>query len=271
MRKGLTCRAMFDIRTIVDDCRSVTAGGVSAGLMIWEMAVIPTLLNNAECWYDVSKSTVDELELLQTRFLKHLLAVGSGCPAPILMSETGTVLMELRILQKKLLFLHHLETLPSSALAKEVLELQRMFNWPGLIQECQPFLNKFHIQKVCQYSPYQWKRLVKTNILKLNKILIIERAEKQKYKKVNLDRLKEDDFDMKPYLSSMNVHDARMRFKLASKMFPTVQMNFQSDRKFMAELWSCAGCTAPGAGPSLGLGRVGRGLGPPSKGGHPQI
>ena len=179
MRKGLTCRAMFDIRTIVDDCRSVTAGGVSAGLMIWEMAVIPTLLNNAECWYDVSKSTVDELELLQTRFLKHLLAVGSGCPTPILMSETGTVLMELRILQKKLLFLHHLETLPSSALAKEVLELQRMFNWPGLIQECQPFLNKFHIQKVCQYSPYQWKRLVKTNILKLNKILIFERAEKK--------------------------------------------------------------------------------------------
>ena len=124
--------------------------------------------------------------------------------------------------------------------------MQRMFNWPGLIQECQPFLNKFHIQKVCQYSPYQWKRLVKTNILKLNKILIIERAEKQKYKKVNLDRLKEDDFDRKLYLSSMNVHDARMRFKLASKMFPTVQMNFQSDRKFMAELWSCAGCTAPG-------------------------
>ena len=42
-----------------------------------------------EFWYDVSKSTVDELELLQTRFLKHLLAVGSGCSTPILMSETG--------------------------------------------------------------------------------------------------------------------------------------------------------------------------------------
>ena len=179
---------MFDIRTVVEDCRSVAAGEVSAGLMIWEMAVLPTLLNNAECWFDIAKATVEELEHLQTRFLKNLLAVGSGCPTPILMSETGSVLMELRILSKKLLFLHHVESLPNSALAKQILDIQRQFNWPGLIRECQPFLDKYKIENVCNYSSYQWKRLVKKNILNLNKTLIIERAEEQKYKKVDIGR-----------------------------------------------------------------------------------
>ena len=87
---------------------------------------------------------------------------------------------------------------------------------------------------------------MKKNILNLNKSLIIERAEEQKYKKVDIDRLKEDDFSMKTYFSTMNIYDSRMRFKIASKMFPTVKMNFQSDRKFMSELWSCTGCTDPG-------------------------
>ena len=116
-RKGLVCKAICEIRSVIDDCRSVVAGGLSAGIMIWEMAVIPALLNNAECWFDIPKGTLDELEQLQTRFLKNLLAVGSGCPTPLLMCESEAILMEHRILQKKLLFLHHLESLPSSGLS----------------------------------------------------------------------------------------------------------------------------------------------------------
>ena len=66
-------------------------GGVLAGLDIWELAVLPMLLCNAECWTGISTKIIDELEAIQRRFLRHLMAVGAGCPTPALYWETGTV------------------------------------------------------------------------------------------------------------------------------------------------------------------------------------
>ena len=104
----------------------------------------------------------------------------------------------------------------------------------------------FGIYKVSEYSKYQWKKLVKTKIRDLNKSIIVERTANQGYKKVDLDSLREDSFVKKSYFTAMNIHDARMRFKFSSRMLPTVKMNFQSDRKFMADLWTCSGCSQPG-------------------------
>jgi len=55
-------------------------------------------------WQEISRKTIDELEKLQLNFLRALLGVGSSCPKVMIYSETGMVLMELRILQKKLLW-----------------------------------------------------------------------------------------------------------------------------------------------------------------------
>ena len=56
-------------------------GGLTAGPDIWEMAVIPMILNNSDCWVEMSPKTIMELEKLQLMFYRSLLAVGSGCPA----------------------------------------------------------------------------------------------------------------------------------------------------------------------------------------------
>jgi hypothetical protein len=70
-------------------------GGITSGLDISEMAVIPMLINNAD--------------------VVCLLAVGSGCPTPVLSHR-----MKWRILEKKLLFIHHVASLPDSALSKDI-------------------------------------------------------------------------------------------------------------------------------------------------------
>ena len=49
-RKGFISRAIYDIRSIVDDCRSNITGGLKSGLELWELSVIPVLLNNSETW-----------------------------------------------------------------------------------------------------------------------------------------------------------------------------------------------------------------------------
>ena len=93
-------------------------GGLTAGFQMWDMAVLPMLLFNAECWIEISQPAINTLEQLQYTFLRCILGIGSGCPLPLLLSETGMILMELRVLKKKLMFLHHLFLLEQGSLAK---------------------------------------------------------------------------------------------------------------------------------------------------------
>ena len=139
-RKGLVTLSIYEIRAVIDDCRSQVCGGLTAGLDIWELAVLPKLVYNSDSWQEISPNTIQELENLQLQFYRCLLAVGSGCPIPSLYYETGGMLMELRILQNKLLILHHVATLPDDSLAREVFQVQEELHLYGLLQDCQEFL-----------------------------------------------------------------------------------------------------------------------------------
>ena len=218
---------------------------MAAGYDIWEMAVLPMLTNNAECWQDVSSNTIQELDKLQNMFLRCLFAVGSGCPIPALYWETGTIRMEYKILQKKLLFLHHVATLPDTALAKEIYIVQTELALPGLVKECNEFLVKFGITSIHNYSKGQWKHLVKTKIAELNKDNLLTQI-RGRYKKLSVEKLKGESCKIKPYLSNHNLADARLRFKINSEMTPTVKMNFQSDIEYTREMWACPGCSSSG-------------------------
>ena len=130
--------------------------------------------------------------------------------------------MEFRILEKKLTFLHHLEHLPDSALAKEVLKIQTEEGLPGIYSECKEFLAHFEIFDLKQYSKVQFKRLVKRKIRELNKSKIIEEVKSKDYKKVNAEKLASDDFELKPYLKTFSVDDARLNFKRISYLTPGI-------------------------------------------------
>ena len=162
-RKGLALASIYEIRAVVEDCRSNAIGGLKTGIDLWEAAVLPMLLYNAETWMSISKSTLDELEDVQKRFYRCLMCVGleSGCPIPSLYLETGGILMSNRILLRKLLFLHHLATLPETSLAREVYDLQNQLNLPGLVSECQEFLRDHEFVAIYKYSKFQWKRTIK--------------------------------------------------------------------------------------------------------------
>ena len=149
-------------------------------------------------------------------------------------------MMHFRILQSKLLFLHHLETLPDDSLAKEVYDVQQRLAFPGLVQECNDFMVMFGITRIKQYSKIQWKTLVKNKITKMNKDAVISQS--SSYKKINFEHLTEEKFERQPYISKLNISEARLRFKLKAKMTPTIQMNFPSDSEFAANMWTCTGC-----------------------------
>ena len=68
-RKPQVTRAIYEIRAVIDDCRSQIVGGLTAGFQLWDMAVLPMLLFNAECWLEIDNTTINILEQLQYTFL----------------------------------------------------------------------------------------------------------------------------------------------------------------------------------------------------------
>ena len=167
-RKGLSTLAIYEIRSVVEDCRSRVCGGLKAGIDIWEQAVLPKLLFNSGCWLGITDHALQGLEELQLKFYRCLLAVGTGCPIPSLYWETGGILIKYRILQSKLLLLHHIATLEHDALAREVFEVQKRLNLPGLYLECKSSLVNLGVTDLSIYTALQWKQLVKSEIYKLN-------------------------------------------------------------------------------------------------------
>ena len=70
-------QSIYETRAVVDDCRSHVCGGLTVGLDIWEMAILPMILYNAETWQDIYSQTIQGLENLLIQFYKCLFAVGS--------------------------------------------------------------------------------------------------------------------------------------------------------------------------------------------------
>ena len=53
--------AIMEIKTIIEDYRIHVVGGLKSGLDIWEMAIIPSLLNNAETWDEIDEESMIKL------------------------------------------------------------------------------------------------------------------------------------------------------------------------------------------------------------------
>ena len=141
-----------------------------------------------------------------------------------------------------MLFLHHVATLPNDTLAREIYEVQNKLELPGLLSECKEFLVVNGVTDLSKYSKLQWKSMVDRIIKLMNKDDILNMMKKP-YKKISYQDHVNEKFQVQPYLKTMNISEARMRFKLKTGMTPTVQMNFPSSAKFVNNLWTCVGCT----------------------------
>ena len=111
-------------------------GGTLPGLEIWELGIVPAILNNAETWVHISKKSIDLLEDLQCMMFRYLLATPRSTPPSLLLWDLGATKMSNRIIQKKLMFFYDLLNLPDDALAKQVLIIQLKCKYPGLGKEC---------------------------------------------------------------------------------------------------------------------------------------
>ena len=99
---------------------------------MWELAIVPNLLNSWGVWTEMSKTTEEVLEELQYSFVRRMLHVPVSTPKVSLLSETGLLSMKHRVWSEKLRMTIVLQKLEEKVLAKKIyLEQKRQ----GLVSE----------------------------------------------------------------------------------------------------------------------------------------
>ena len=140
------------------------------GLEIYELAYIPALMNNAQSWIDIDNATIDKLEDLQYNFMRILLSTPASTPRAALVWDCGLMKMRFRIMQSKLNFLHYILSQNEESLAHQILIEQKKKKFPGLVKECESFINELKIINPFEIwmSENEWKRMVKNAVSEAN-------------------------------------------------------------------------------------------------------
>ena len=212
-RYGRILAGACEIRSIIEDCRSHKVGGAKAGIDLWEIAYIPSLLNNCETWIDISNETIEKLDELQNKFFRSLLSVPKTTPKPALIWKMGGWKMKWRIVQKKLAFMNHIKSLDAESLAYQVQEVQERENLPGLTSECKNYIEILNLPNIFQerLPKEKWKALVKSAVDKANEEEL--RESMLKYKKLRTRNIVEDKYGQKKYVSELSLHQTQTIFK----------------------------------------------------------
>ena len=234
---------IIEISSILEDYRIETIGGLKSGLDIFEMAILPSLLNNSDVWVGIDESTVNRLESLQNKMFRQLFAVPDSTPIPMLRFDLGCLTMKERIDMKKLNFIQHLKTLEKESLAAEIYQLQAKYNFPGLVSECRELMILYELLNIIDekivLSKQQWKKMVKDAIKRKSEINL--HTNFQRFQKLRNKNYEEDDLAMKPYVQDMKLREARTFFRIRSSMIPA-KMNMKCNQKFAEQLWKCDDC-----------------------------
>ena len=240
-RHGRIYSSILEIKTILEDYRANTAGGMTAGIMLWEMGILPSLLNNSETWTNLNEECLKKLNDLQNMFLRMLFNTAITAPKVALFWDSGICPIEQQIEQRKLLFLHHLITLPVDSLANQFYREQRENKFPGLVTECRDLIVKYDLPDITMIGPVpskaRWSRTVKSGIREAFEAK--SKLEIQKLSKLENIDTNEETFSTKPYLRELSLSQARTKFKLRSRMLE-VKNNFQGGRDKTKLL--CAAC-----------------------------
>ena len=168
-RSGRTKIAIFETNAILEDVKMQVLGGIRESIDIWELAIIPMLLNNCDTWIGISEDSVTKLENLQNLFLRIILQVPISCPKPALCWETATIKMKFRIWQKKLNLYKYLQLQNTESLASNIFNEQSRMNFPGLIQECTAIAKELNILNALENKNIgiiKFKAIIKEEIKK---------------------------------------------------------------------------------------------------------
>ena len=159
-RIGIAKQAVYEIRAVIEDKRSRTIGGMNLAFEIFNASVVSMVIHNSETWCSIPKKTHKVLNDLFLLFFRAIFRIGVGTPVVSFYWETAILKPKFQILQRTLLFIHHLANLPASALSHQIFQIQVNHEIPGLISKNKEHLEILNFEATKNMSKWQFRKLV---------------------------------------------------------------------------------------------------------------
>ena len=131
-------------------------------------------------------------------------------------------------MMSKIRFLHHIISLDSGSLAKQIQNSQQRNETPGLTTEVKGYMEELNLPNCLEvkFTKSKWKNLVKKAIQESNEKEIRQSIEP--YKKMKHLNIVDEKFECKQYLSTLPLEKARTLFKHKYKITENVNINYKN-------------------------------------------
>lgn len=233
-REGKIRGACLEISQIVNDWRAKAAGGMETALLLWEACCIPSLLNGAGTWTEITSATEKKLNQTQNWFLRLVFQIGQGAPLVSLLWDSGFLDMIFRIKIEKIMLVMHIRSLEKNTLARLIYEEQKKMHWPGLATEAANICVELDIED-CN----------STNMTRLDyKKILIQACHRKNEEKLRAlargkcERINHEEYGKKPYLGKKNISHVRQQYRSRFKM-QFFGGNYSQDQRFQKSDWLC--------------------------------
>ena len=152
-------------------------------LLLRESIFLSSILTNAEVWYKLTKSELEELEILDRTLLKRILAVPDSTPTAALYLETGCMSITTIIKARRANYLQYLVKLPKEEMLSKFFHCQWLdrcqHDWTRQVRQDLEDLNlPVDIKALEDKSEFSWKSQVKrkAKTYELNRLLKIKES-----------------------------------------------------------------------------------------------
>ena len=224
----------------VEDSLLNSLGGLECAKEIWELAIIPALLNNAETFSIQNRKVFKLLEDFQSKLWRGLLAVGKSRHLPSLTYESNSMLMKYRVYSRVLNLAKHIYSQDEELnLSKQVMSEQIKNKWSGLTIIAEQISEEINISGLFDPSinKRQFKSIVKKACLQMNNDEL--KTQISTYKKMSA--IREEVQKGNEYFFREKLSSARTIFRFRADLFPA-KMNFKNKPDYKEEKFLCDSC-----------------------------
>ena len=201
---------------------------------LWNLAIIPSLLNNCGVWTEIDEKTVQSLEDLQYMYVRRVLHVPLSTPKVSLRSETGLLSMKHRIWEEKIRMVMAIKEMGPSFLARMVYEEQLRQGFPGLAQEVTAICREVGLDDVNYIT--LTKVQVRNAIREHHKVEMVSEMGKKME-----DLVDSETGRVKEYMLNHNIADSRTMFRYRTKM---LELKENMKGRYSRDSLSCEACSS---------------------------
>jgi hypothetical protein len=203
------------------------------GLILRDSIFVSKMLLNSEVWHAVTKSQIEELEVIDRMLLRHTLNAHSKTAVEWLYADTGKYNLHSLIQIRRLMYLWHILSRDESELIHRIYKTQKISSsvgdWVRILESDKQELDiKMTYEEIQGVS----KNVFKTFVKKKVKIYYLQHLNNLKKKHSKSEFLECRDVKMAEYIKDprFNTRKKQLLFKLRSKTLD-VKQNFKNQNQ----------------------------------------